>query len=349
MKQLDNAGIHTHKYDVFRLPYIRVAAHRDESVMPRFLLQFFIVAAILCVPQHDVLAGQWQALTGTARYKVAFDEQSIRLTPLGRLEIWLRFIPRGEAERKSAAAEYKEKRYRLHLEYYEIDCSEQTALLGLTDILGSSRTRLKRLQGGKQPDSIAPGSVLDSAAQRICPAQDEKAEEDNEAVEPEQTKEPDTADGGSLGSDALQQIENLRKKTASKEATAETWRELGNIYFDSDQPEQAIKAYEHALALLPDDTNILNDQGAMYRQTGDFGRAVANFEKAVTLDPCNLESLYNCAYVYAFDLNDIPKALILWQRYLELESKSETAQQLRSFIELYDNKSATGSIQANDK
>ena len=303
--------------------------------MPRYLVQFCILTAILCVPQQNALAVQWQALNGTARYKVAYDQQSIRLTPLGLMEMWLRFIPRGEAERKSAAAEYKEKRYRSHLEYYEIDCSEQTALLGLIDILGTSRERLKRLQGGKQPNAIPPGSVLDSAAQRICPALEEEPGENSDAVEPEQVHEPDTADERSLGSDTLQQIETLKKKTASKEATAETWRELGNIYFDNDRPEQAIKAYERALALRPDDTDTLNDQGAMYRQTGDFGRAVANFEKAVTLDPSNLESLYNGAYVYAFDLNDIPKALVLWRRYLELESNSETALQVRSFVDKY--------------
>lgn len=303
--------------------------------MPQCFLHFCIVVAILFVPQHNALAIQWQALNGTARYSVAYDEQSIRLTPLGWLEIWIRFIPRGEAERKSAAAEYKEKRYHSHLEYYEIDCSERTALLGLIDILGTSRARLKRLEGGKQPAPIPPGSVLDSAAQRICPALDKEAEEDDEAVKPEPSNESDTADERGLSSDTLQQIENLKIKTASKAATAETWRELGNIYFDTDQPELAIKAYERALTLRPDDTDTLNDQGAMYRQTGDFARAVANFEKAVTQDPYNLESLYNCAYVYAFDLNDIPKALLLWQRYLELESKSETALQVRSFIEKY--------------
>jgi tetratricopeptide (TPR) repeat protein len=318
-------------------------------VMSRFLLQFYAVAVILCVQQHDALAVQWQALTGTARYKVAYDQQSIRLTPLGRLEIWLRFIPRGEAERKSAAAEYKEKRYRSHLEYYEVDCSERTALLGLIDILGTSRARLKRLQVGGQSDPILPGSVLDSATQRICPVQDEEAGEDDEAVELEQTNEPHTAGVGDLSSEAQQQIENLKKITASNEATAETWKELGNVYFDSDQAELAIKAYERALALKPDDADILNDQGAMYRQTGDFGRAAANFEKAVTLAPHSLESLYNGAYVYAFDLNDIPKALVMWQRYLELESKSETARQIRSFIELYDRNPATGLIQAGNK
>lgn len=298
--------------------------------MPRFLLKFCMLITILCVQrQHNAMAGQWQALNGTARYKVAYDEQSIHLTPLGRLKIWLRFIPRGEAERKSASAEYKEKCYRSHLEYYEIDCSEQTALLGLIDILGSSRARLKRLQGGTQPDPILPGSVLYTAAQRICPVLDEESEESNEA------EEPDTTDVTPLSSDKLQQIEILQKKTASKEATAETWRELGNSYFDTDQPEQAIKAYERALALKPDDTDTLNDQGAMYRQSGEFVRAVANFEKAVSLDPNNLESLYNCGYVYAFDLNNIPKALVMWRQYLDLESKSETARQVQSFIDQY--------------
>jgi tetratricopeptide (TPR) repeat protein len=303
--------------------------------MPRYFLQFCVLAAFLCGPQHNAQAFQWQALNGTSRYKVAYDEQSIRLTPLGRLGIWLRFIPRGEPERKSAAAEYKEKRYRSHLEYYEIECSEQTALLGLIDILGASRERLKRLQGGTQPDPILPGSMLDSAAQRICPILDEDTEEENETAEPGQIEEQDATDDRGLSSDKLQQIENLRKKTTSKEATAETWKELGNIYFDTDQPEQAIKAYEHALALRPGDTDILNDQGAMYRQIGDFQRALTNFEKAFSIDPYNLESLYNSGYVYAFDLNNIPKALVMWRRYLELESKSETARQVQSFIDQY--------------
>jgi tetratricopeptide (TPR) repeat protein len=313
--------------------HIQVTAHRNETGMPRYLVQFCIITTILCTPLQNALAVQWQALSGTARYKVAYDEQSVRLTPLGRLEVWLRFIPRGEAERKLAASEYKEKRYRSHLEYYEIDCSEQAALLGLIDILGTSRARVKRLEGGKQPYPIPPGSMLDSVAQRICTALDKETDDDDEAVEPEPVHEPDSADVQSLGSDALQKIESLKNKTASKDATADTWKELGNIYFDNDRPEQAIKAYERALSLRPNDADTLNDQGAMYRQTGDFVRAVANFEKAVALDPNNLESLYNGAYVYAFDLNDIPKALILWRRYLELESKSETALQVRSFIE----------------
>lgn len=303
--------------------------------MSRYFLHFCVLVTLLCGFRHNAHAVQWQALNGTSRYKVAYDVHSIRLTPLGRIALWLRFIPRREAERKSAAAEYKEKRYRSHLEYYEIDCGEPNALLGLIEILGPSGARIRRLQGGTQPVPILPGSLLDSAAQRICPVLDDETEEDKKTAEPEQIAEQDETVDGGVSSDKLQQIEILLKKTSSRSATAETWKELGNIYFDTDQPEQAIKAYDRSLSLKPDDIDALNDQGAMYRQTGDYQRAVANFEKACSIDPNNLESLYNSGYVYFFDLNNIPKALVMWRRYLELESKSETARQVQSFIDQY--------------
>lgn len=303
--------------------------------MPRFYLQFCVVVTFLCGLKSHAQAVQWQTIDGTSRYKVAYDDQSIRMTPLGHIGIWIRFIPRGEADRKSAAAYYKEKRYCSHLEYYEIDCSDQSAVLSLTDILGSSRVRLKRLQGSTKPDQILPGSVLENLSQQICPISDEGSEEENEVMATEQPDKRDRTDDSTLSSDKLQQIERLQRKTASKEASAETWKELGNIYFDTDQAELAIHAYDRALALRPNDTDILNDQGAMYRQTGNFERAVATFEKAFSMDPFNLESLYNSGYVYAFDLNDIPKALIIWRQYIKLDSESESARQVQSFIERY--------------
>lgn len=317
--------------------------------MSRYFLQLCIVVAALFLPPHSAQAISWQPLNGTARYNTAYDKHSVRLTPLGRLELWIRFIPRDEAERKSAAAEYKEKNYRSHLEYYEIDCSDQTAVLGSIDILGTSGARLKRLQGGEQPETIPPGSVLDRAAEQICPVLDEEIEEGNDSVEPKPANGTEKSVEKVLGSDVLLQIENLRKETASKGATVETWKQLGNIYFDTDQPEQAINAYEHALALRPEDVDTLNDQGAMFRQIGDFKRAVENFEKAFILDPNNLESLYNCGYVYAFDLDNIPNALVIWHRYLEQESKSEAAQQIRSFIERYESRATTETVKNNDK
>ena len=327
MKPLDNVPVHTHKCANALLD-IRISTGLS---MPRFLFISCLLAALLSGEQHSAQAAQWQALGVTARYKVEYDEQSIRMTHQGQMDIILRYIPKVETGRKSAATEYKDKRYRSHLEYYKIDCSEQTALLGFVDVLGSKEVRLKRLQDEKQPEPILPGSLLDIVALRICPVPVEEPEEADKGAKSDQAK----AGTPPLSSDQARQIERLQKSAESKDATAETWKELGNIYFDTDQPEQAISASDKAPALLPDDIDILNDQGAMYRQTGDYQKALANFEKANTIDPKNLDSLYNSGYVYAFDLNNIPKALILWKRYIELESESEVARQLQSFIEQY--------------
>ncbi|MDD2853172.1 MAG: tetratricopeptide repeat protein [Desulfuromonadaceae bacterium] len=293
------------------------------------------VAVSLCGTISPADAVQWQALSGTVRYKVAYDEQSVRLAPSGRLEVWLRFTPRGMAERKLAVAEYKDKRYRSHREFYEIDCNEQTAILGLMDFFDSSGGRFKRVPGGGQLDPIVPESLLDNVAERICQVLGGDAEEGDDTAEDQTARELETPDNAVIYGDKLPLLEQLLNKVNSKEATFETWKELGNIYFDTDQPELAINAYQRVLALHPDDVDALNDQGAMYRQVGDFDKALANFDKAFSLDPQNLESLYNSGYVYAFDLNNIPKALVMWRRFLELDAKSDTAAQVRSFMDQY--------------
>ena len=300
--------------------------------IPHTLLLVFLIVFLPC-PAGAV---QWQSLSGTSRHKVALDEESVRLTPLGRLAVWLRFTPLGVAQQKAAAREYGEKGYRSHLEYYEIDCSEQSAILGLIDIFGTARARLKRLKGGTQPEAIIPGSVLDMAAQRVCPILDDEAnEEEQETPTPDVDGEKDSVAEKRLSAETLQKIEDLVKRTVAEPLNHEAWSLLGNSYFDADLPTEAIAAYNHALALRPDDTNILNDQGAMYRQKGEFANALANFEKAVKIDPYNLESLYNSGYLYAFDLNNIPKALQIWKRYLALDKVSETARQVQSFIDRY--------------
>lgn len=308
------------------------------TMMDRVLYHALTLTLVLGIVPTSAHAVQWEPLARTGQHDVAIDTESVRLTNLGRLAVWLRFTPFGEQQRKLAATEYGQKAYRLHLEYYEIDCSEQSAILGLVDILGSANKGLARTKGNSTPDAIIPGSVLDMAAQKVCPALEEdtiKEEEDTSAT-PDSGPAQETTDQKQISEELQRQISEALRKTGATPKDLEAWRELGNAYFDADMHTEAIAAYSRALALKPDDTNILNDQGAMYRQIGDFAHALANFEKARQVDPYNLESLYNSGYVLAFDLNQIDKALILWRRYLTLDRTSETSRQVQSFIERYD-------------
>jgi tetratricopeptide (TPR) repeat protein len=282
-------------------------------------------------------ASPWEKLGRNARYEVALDMASVRLTTSGRLGVWLRFTPLGESQRRQAVTEFKKKAYRLHMEYYEINCDEDRAVLGLRDIIGTKGKRLLRFMGEGDPEAVEPGSILELAVQRICPVVEENSAQDMQGAEGTDiaTVGKDTPEIG-IPPEARQHITDLLKRTGADPADPAAWAELGNAYFDSDMPREAIEAYSRSLALKPDNTDVLNDQGAMYRQAGDITQALKNFEKALGIDQHNLESLYNIGYIYAFDLNRIGRALETWRRYLELDRSSETARQVQSFIELYD-------------
>jgi len=306
-----------------------------RATVHRFLCLIVLSASVNALLTGVALAVQWRPLARTARYDVAIDKDSLKLTQLGRVTVWLRFTPLSEPQRKYAAAEYEEKQYRLHLEYYEIDCSEQTDILELIDIIGPEGKRLARMKGGGPLAAIFPGSALDLAAKSVCPSFE------NEAIpEEDEVETPDSSDvtkaGTHLDTEAVRaRIAEALLKTQKEPDSQAAWRDLGNAYYDGDMPQQAIEAYDRALALIPDDADVLNDQGAMYRQQGDFTRASENFEKALKIGPNNLETLYNVGYVNAFDLNRMDKALKAWRRYLELDRTSETASQVQGFIERY--------------
>ncbi len=141
---------------------------------------------------------------------------------------------------------------------------------------------------------------------------------------------PDT--GGAIPLDVSERINVARAVVERDPKDVGAWVALGNLYFDTHQPQKSIDAYARALQLEPDDPNVLTDQGVMYRAVGAFDKAVANFEKANRLQPAHLQSLYNLGVVYAFDLKDVPKAEAAWNRIIQLAPSSENASQARQAL-----------------
>jgi len=109
--------------------------------------------------------------------------------------------------------------------------------------------------------------------------------------------------------------------------------ELGNLYFDSGQPKEAIEAYSRYLAIKPDNPDLRTDLGIMYRALGDFDRAIEEFKKAAQSDPKHVNSRYNMGIVLLHDKQDVKGAVKAWEEYLKVDSKSERAQRVRSQIE----------------
>jgi tetratricopeptide (TPR) repeat protein len=139
-----------------------------------------------------------------------------------------------------------------------------------------------------------------------------------------------------------QTIKMLEGIVANDPTNRNAWVELGNNYFDSDQPVKAIDAYGKALALGSDDPNVLTDQGVMFRRMGWYDRAIENFTKASTLDPTHAQSLYNLGVVYRYDLQDFRKAKEVWSKYLALQPAGPGAEQVRAEMQALGQLLGTG-------
>jgi len=142
--------------------------------------------------------------------------------------------------------------------------------------------------------------------------------------------------GSGSPADYSQRIAEAEKILAQDPKNYQVWVQLGNDYFDTEQPQKSVNAYAKALEIdanRQDTPNVLTDQGVMYRKMGLFDKAVANFEKANKLDPRHLQSLYNLGVVYANDLKQNDKAIDAWQRYIALDPMSPQGQQIKAMIE----------------
>jgi cytochrome c-type biogenesis protein CcmH/NrfG len=138
---------------------------------------------------------------------------------------------------------------------------------------------------------------------------------------------PPQADNVQARITALQQV------VARDPKNVQAWVQLGNDYFDTRQPQKAIEAYGRALELRPDDANVLTDQGVMYRDVGQFDKALANFEKANKADPKHVQSLFNMGVVFFHDLRQPKKAIEAWTKVIQIAPQSEQAAQARGAIE----------------
>jgi len=109
--------------------------------------------------------------------------------------------------------------------------------------------------------------------------------------------------------------------------------ELGNLYFDSDQPREAVEAYGKYLAVKPDNADVRTDMGIMHRKLGDSDRAIQEFKKAAQTDPRHVNSRYNIGIVLLHDKQDIKGAIKAWEDYLKVDSNSERAERVKAQME----------------
>jgi len=133
--------------------------------------------------------------------------------------------------------------------------------------------------------------------------------------------------------EASSRIQSLKDIIKKDPKNLPAWVELGNLYFDSGQPKEAIEAYSKYLTIKPDNPDVRTDMGIMYRALGDFDRAIEEFKKAAQNDPKHVNSRYNIGIVLLHDKGDIKGAIKAWEDYLKVDPKGERAERVRAQME----------------
>jgi tetratricopeptide (TPR) repeat protein len=99
--------------------------------------------------------------------------------------------------------------------------------------------------------------------------------------------------------------------------TADEWFERA-VDLEETDPVAAISAYKRALRLRPDCTETLINLGRLYAETGDSEQASEAFERALEHDPVDATAHYNLGVVAQDDGRD-EDAISRYRRALELD------------------------------
>lgn len=116
-------------------------------------------------------------------------------------------------------------------------------------------------------------------------------------------------------------------------ASAASWTELGNLFFDAGRVHEAINAYERSLAIAPGNADVLTDLGIMYRENDAPEKAVDCFRKALAAEPRHENALFNAGVVLYTDLGRKDEAVAAWRRLLALNPQAR-APDGRSVLEM---------------
>ena len=139
-----------------------------------------------------------------------------------------------------------------------------------------------------------------------------------------------SAPGGGEGSRAAlldqAQVDALTSVAGREPQNPQPRVQLGNLYFDAERYDDAIKWYTEAVKLAPNDVNVSTDLGVGYYYTNQPDKALEQFDRSLELDPNHAKTLLNVGIVRAFGKQDLDGATQAWQKVLKVAPNSPEAQ-----------------------
>jgi tetratricopeptide (TPR) repeat protein len=124
------------------------------------------------------------------------------------------------------------------------------------------------------------------------------------------------------------------KSVAEREpANAEPRRQLGNLYFDAERYDEAIRWYGDALKLDAKDVEVSTDLGVSYYYINQPDRALAQFDQSLKINPGHVKTMLNVGIVKAFGKQDLEGAQQAWEQVIKVAPDSPEGQAARRALD----------------
>ena len=124
----------------------------------------------------------------------------------------------------------------------------------------------------------------------------------------------------------------------------DAYSNLGVVYYQTNRLADAVAQYDRALEISPNDADVHHNRGAAYIQQAVqqsvvdrtlLDKGLAEFERAVELDPALGKAFFSMGVVYFQVLGEKEKALPMFRKFLELDDGSEpqATQMARQYVQ----------------
>jgi len=113
----------------------------------------------------------------------------------------------------------------------------------------------------------------------------------------------------------------------------DTLVKVANLYYDGQQFPEAIKYYERALKISPENADVRTDFGTALWYMGEADKAIAEFQKSLKSRPGHPETLFNLGVVRWQGKMDPKGAVQSWEELLRQNPNYPQREQVLQFIE----------------
>jgi len=93
--------------------------------------------------------------------------------------------------------------------------------------------------------------------------------------------------------------------------------QVGNVYYDTQSYNDAIKYYDQSLKADPKNPDVRTDLGTSYYYLGDSDRALKEFQTVLQYDPKHGQTIFNMGMVQWQGKGDAKAAVASWQQLLK--------------------------------